>query len=90
MLKIHYDIRYKPSFIRQFKKTNKDLQEEILETIELLKHSQNHQKIKVHKLSGKLKEFHSCSVNYRHRIVFMFEKDVIIILLEVGNHDVYQ
>lgn len=89
-MSIIYEIQYKPSFVRKFKKANPLLQEEILETIELLKDSKNHDKLRVHKLKGQLKDFHSCSVNYKHRIVIQFQKGTIIILLEVGDHSIYQ
>lgn len=44
--------------------------------------------LKTHKLHGKLKKFHACSINYDYRIAFLFViKDDEIILLDIGTHD---
>jgi addiction module RelE/StbE family toxin len=46
------------------------------------------QSLKTHKLSGELKEFYACSLNYEFRIAFLFEiKDDEIILTNIGTHD---
>jgi mRNA-degrading endonuclease YafQ of YafQ-DinJ toxin-antitoxin module len=90
MAEYSYEIHYKPSFIRLFKKLDPQLQEEVEITIEKLKDSRNHQSLRVHKLSGRLRQFHSCSINYRERIFFEFQDNRIIVLLTVGNHDIYR
>ncbi|MDP3996156.1 MAG: type II toxin-antitoxin system RelE/ParE family toxin [bacterium] len=83
-------IGYKPSFVRQFKRLESDLQEEIITKIELFKDRANHKILKVHKLKGALKDFHSFSVNYKFRIVFEFETKNEAVLLSVGDHDIYK
>jgi addiction module RelE/StbE family toxin len=83
-------IRYKPSFVRELKKLPVELQEEALEKIDLFKNVENHKKLKVHKLSGKLQGLHSFSVTYSHRIVFMYEKKNVVVFLAVGDHSVYK
>lgn len=83
-------ISYKPSFVREFKKLPGELQEEALERIDLFKDVKNHQKLKVHKLKGRLKDFHSFSVTYSHRIVFSYESKEEIVFIAIGDHDVYK
>lgn len=83
-------IRYKPSFVREFKKLPVELQEEALERIDLFKDVENHQKLKVHKLKGRLKDFHSFSVTYSHRIVFSFDSKTEVVFLAIGSHDIYR
>lgn len=83
-------IRYKPSFVRDFKKLPSGLQEDILEKIELFRIVENHDKLKIHKLNGRLKDFYSFSVTYSHRIVFQYEAREEIVFVAVGNHDVYK
>jgi plasmid maintenance system killer protein len=83
-------ISYKATFVRQFNKLEEDLQKETLEKIELLKNSSNHNLLKVHKLHGKLKENYSFYVNYKIRVVFMWEDKSEIILLAIGDHDLYK
>ncbi|MCF7917950.1 type II toxin-antitoxin system RelE/ParE family toxin [Candidatus Gracilibacteria bacterium] len=84
------EIVYKPTFVRQYKKFPKALQEEIKQKIELFGTDTEHSFLKVHKLHGKLKEFYSFSVNYEYRIVFEYETKKRVALLTVGNHDVYK
>lgn len=84
-----YEIVYDPYFVRNYKKIDPNLKEEIKEKIEKLKDKNNHDSLKVHKLKGRLSKFYSFSVNYSHKIVFEFlEKDKII-LLKLGDHDIY-
>jgi mRNA-degrading endonuclease YafQ of YafQ-DinJ toxin-antitoxin module len=82
-------ISYKPSFVRDFKRLPIDLQEEALERIDLFRDPENHKKLKVHKLKGKLKNFYSFSVTYSHRIVFRYESKPAVVFLAIGDHSVY-
>ena len=79
-----------PSFIRNLKKLPLGLQEEAIEKIELFKNPSNHRSLRVHALHGELRGRYSFSVNYRYRIVFMFEKKKTeTVLLTIGDHAVY-
>jgi mRNA-degrading endonuclease YafQ of YafQ-DinJ toxin-antitoxin module len=83
-------IRYKPSFVREFKKLPVELQEEALERIDLFKDVENDKKLKVHKLKGRLADLYSFSVTYSHRIVFSFESKKAVVFLAIGDHDIYK
>lgn len=83
-------VRFKPSFVREFKKLPIELRSEALEKIELFKDTKNHEKLRVHKLSGKLKNYYSFSITYSHRIVFEYETKEIVVFLAVGTHAVYR
>lgn len=85
-----YTVKYKPLFIRQYKKYPETLQIEIKEKIQLLKEDPGHPFLKTHKLKGRLDGFWSFSVNYAYRIVFEYESPNAICLLMVGDHDVYR
>ncbi len=84
------EIGYKPSFVRTFKLLESALQEEILEKLEVFKDIKNHKLLKVHKLHGRLKHCFSFSVNYKIRIVFQYESKREVVLLAIGDHDVYK
>jgi len=43
-------IRFKPSFVREFKKLPPAFREEAMERIEMFKNTDHHQKLKVYKL----------------------------------------
>ncbi len=84
------EIYYAPSFLQQLKSLEKDLQNEVIEKIELFKDRRSHKKLKVHKLKGRLAGRMSFSIDYRNRVVFRYLNDKAVILLAVGNHDIYR
>lgn len=84
------NIRYKPGFVRQYKKLPQALQEEVKEKVSLFKENHKHPFLKTHKLKGHLKSFWSFSVNYDYRIVFEYEKSDTVAFLVIGNHDIYK
>lgn len=84
-------VAFAPQFRRQFKKLLPALQEEILVKISLFENVKNHPTLHVHKLGGKMLGRWSFSVNYRFRIVFMWEvQSKSAILLAVGDHAIYE
>ena len=85
-----YRILFKPSFIRQAKRLNKDQFQLLKRKVELLKNRNNHQALKVHKLHGRLAKFHSFSLDYSLRIIFKFESENLISFTEIGSHDIYK
>lgn len=85
-----FEIKYKPTFVRQYKKLSEALKTEVKERIELLKEDPKHTFLKTHKLKGRLAGFWSCSVNYSHQMIFEYEDKNTIVLLSVGDHDVYK
>ncbi len=84
------DIGYKPSFIRQFNKLPKGLQDEVVKKIELFKNVDNHQHLEVHKLKGRLKKFYGFSIDYKNRVVFDYLSKNEVVLLAVGDHEIYK
>jgi addiction module RelE/StbE family toxin len=85
------EITYNVSFLRQLSKLNSDLREEAFEAVEKFKDIKNHKKLKVHKLSGRLSDYYSFSINYSHRIIFEYGKNKKeVTLLKVGDHSIYE
>ena len=83
-------IGYKPSFVRQYRRFSPELQQDIQAAITRFQSDPRDPSLRVHKLGGKLRGFLSFSVNYRYRIVFLYEKKDTAVLLAVGDHDVYR
>jgi mRNA-degrading endonuclease RelE of RelBE toxin-antitoxin system len=83
-------VQYAPSFLRALKTLPPDLQEEVVEKVSFLMDRKHHRMLKVHALKGKLRGRFSFSVNYRTRIVFQWQKTNSVVLLAIGDHDVYR
>lgn len=83
-------VYYKPSFIRRLKKLPTGLQDAVIEKIELFKNIDNHERLEVHKLKGRLKKFYGFSVDYNNRIVFEHLSDGEVALLAAGDHEIYK
>ena len=86
---VKYEVVFLPKAIKQYSKLPNDLQEEIEETIELLKESENHERLKVHKLHGILKNFYSARVNYEYRVIFSYDGSLLVVSL-IGDHSLYK
>ncbi len=83
-------VAYKATFVRQFDALEEGLQNEVLEKIELFKNPKNHRQLKVHKLHGPLRDWYGFSVNYKFRIVFSYVTKSEVVLLAIGDHEVYR
>ena len=82
-------VKFYPRFIKQLNRLPLDLQEEALTKIDLFIENPHHPSLKSHKLHGRLREYHSFSVNYAYRILYKI-KDNEAIFAEIGTHDLYK
>ena len=85
------EIIYTDSDVRRAKKFFKrhpELTSQYEKTLKLLELNPYHPSLRLHKLSGKLSEMYSVSINisYRISIYFLIEKDKII-PVDIGSHD---
>ena len=74
--------------LRKFIKKHPELLSQYEKTIRLLEVNPHHPSLRLHKLSGKLSDMHSVSINISYRItieLIITEKEVIPI--EIGSHD---
>ena len=46
-------------------------------------------RLKTHKLKGKLKDYWSYSVDYQHRVIFRFVDKETVLYFDIGKHDIY-
>ena len=89
------EIIYTASYLRRVKKFIKkhpELISQYEKTLKLLELNPTHPSLRLHKLSGKLSELFSVSINisYRISIYFLITEDKII-PVDIGSHDeVYQ
>ena len=74
--------------IRKFLKKHPKLLSQYEKTIKLLEVNPHHPSLRLHKLSGKLSDLHSVSINISYRItleLIITEKEIIPV--EIGSHD---
>lgn len=83
-------VYFKPTFVRKLKSLELDLQDEVIEKIELFKDEKKHKQLKIHKLHGVLSGKYSFSVNYKTRIIFFHLAKNEVVLLTVGDHEIYK
>ncbi|EJF06048.1 hypothetical protein ThvES_00018920 [Thiovulum sp. ES] len=72
----------------KFLRKNRNLVEKYEKTIYILEKNPFHPSLRLHKLSGKLRDFHSVSIDMSYRIVIDFIiEDEKIIPINIGSHD---
>lgn len=84
------EISFSSSFRRAFKKRikgNLDLEARFWQKVEQFIIDPFDQSLKTHKLSGKLKELWSFSVEYDERVLFYFTEDGNAVFVDIGSHD---
>jgi mRNA-degrading endonuclease YafQ of YafQ-DinJ toxin-antitoxin module len=74
--------------LTKFLKKHPDAIERYIKTIELLEINPFHPSLRLHKLQGKLNEYHSVSINLSYRIVIdLVITEAQIIPIDIGAHD---
>ena len=85
------EISFSSSFKKTFKKRIKGsaFEEIFWKKVELFIDDPHNLQLKTHKLSGKLKDLWSFSVEYDIRVVFYFTKDKPpkAVFIDIGTHD---
>ena len=75
---------------RSFKKLPISTQQKAVKFLEVFQKDQFHPQLKTHKLSGKLVNRWSFSVDYSTRIMFEFVDEETVGLIDVGPHKIYK
>ncbi len=83
-------IEYSSNFVNQFKKLNPRLQRQAIKVEKLFKKDPSSPKLKAHKVSGKLKDLWTFSINYKGRIIFEFLGKGKVIFYKIGSHEIYR
>jgi mRNA-degrading endonuclease YafQ of YafQ-DinJ toxin-antitoxin module len=84
------EISFSSSFKRAYKKRikgNLDLEARFWHKVEQFALDPFDKSLKTHKLSGKLKDLWSFSVEYDARVLFYFSDDGKAVFVDIGNHD---
>lgn len=86
-MEVSFSDSFKKVFKRKVKST--DLEAEFWIRIELFINDPFDTRLKTHKLSGKLKDLWSFSIEYDIRVIFYFtkEKPQKAVFVDIGNHN---
>ncbi|OGK21464.1 hypothetical protein A3C23_05015 [Candidatus Roizmanbacteria bacterium RIFCSPHIGHO2_02_FULL_37_13b] len=83
------EIYYSSEFKKSVKKYS-DLKKIIIQRINIFKNNPFDSRLKTHKLTGKLKDCWSFSINFQLRILFEFISDTKVGFIDIGSHDIYK
>lgn len=86
MVKVSFSSSFKRVFKKQIK-GNTDLEARFWQKLEQFTANPFDQGLKTHKLSGKLKDLWSFSLDYGERVVFYFTDDGDAVFVDIGSHD---
>ncbi|MFQ4135432.1 type II toxin-antitoxin system YafQ family toxin [Nodosilinea sp. PGN35] len=84
------EVSFSSPFKRVFKKRikgNAELEARFWQKLEQFTADPFHPSLKTHKLSGKLKDLWSFSVDYDARVIFYFTEDDKAVFIDIGSHD---
>jgi len=84
------EISFSDSFKRSFKKRikgNENLERKFRTKLAQFRENPFDQSLKTHKLSGKLKDLWSFSLEYDQRILFYFTQEGKAVFVDIGNHN---
>lgn len=85
------EIGFSSSFKRAFRRTIKgkpELEEKFWHRTEIFKNDPFDSRLKTHKLSGKLKDLWSFTIEFDLRVIFYFVEENKVVFVDIGKHDV--
>ena len=82
-----YKIKITEKFEKRYRNFNKNEKKQIDKTIKLLVQNPLHPSLRTKKIKGTENIF-ECSANMDIRIIWYYEGENLIILLDVGHHDI--
>ncbi|MEI6089142.1 MAG: type II toxin-antitoxin system mRNA interferase toxin, RelE/StbE family [bacterium] len=89
MIEIGYSSSFKKAF-KKLLKTSPEIEEKFWDKIYIFYNNPFDIQLKTHKLSGKLKDLWSFSIDFSIRIIFYFESKNEVTFTDIGTHqDVY-
>ena len=83
-------IYYSSKFEREYRRLSKKIKTKAEGKEKVFRQNPFHPSLKTHKLTGRLKEFWSFSIDYKYRIIFEFVNEKTVWFHAVGGHEVYR
>lgn len=89
MFDLIFDESYQKKEKKFFKK-HPELLDRYKKVLNIIRINPSHPSLRLHKLKGHLREYHSVSINLSYRIVINFViEDEKIIFIDIGGYEVY-
>lgn len=82
-----YHFTFTQRFQKHFRSLTVQEKNQIIKKLKLLAKNPTHPSLRTKRIQGEDRLF-ECSVNMDLRIIWYYEGDLIIILLDVGHHDI--
>ena len=74
--------------LRKFLKKHPNQFQKYAKAITILEQNPFHPSLRLHKLQGELKEYHSVSIDMKYRVIIDFIIiDEVVYLIDIGDHD---
>jgi len=83
-------IYYSSKFAKEYKRLPKTVKIAAEKKEAIFRKDPFDPQLKTHKLTGKLKEYYSFSIDYQYRIIFELIKKDIVWFHSVGTHEIYK
>ena len=82
-----YEFTYTPRFKKHFKNLSAQEKKQLKSKLELLSENPLHPSLRAKRIQG-TSDLYECSVNMDVRIIWYYEGEKMIILLDIGHHDI--
>ena len=82
-----YYITFSDRFKKHYKNLHPTLQKQISEKVNILTENPIHPSLRTKRLKG-TNDLYECSINMSIRLIWYYKNQNMIILLDVGNHDI--
>ncbi|PIU03738.1 type II toxin-antitoxin system mRNA interferase toxin, RelE/StbE family [Candidatus Shapirobacteria bacterium CG08_land_8_20_14_0_20_39_18] len=77
-------------FVKSWSKFDFILKKETVNKIDIFLKNPHTPSLKTHKLSGKMENLWSFSINHSVRILFRFCQEDIVEFIDIGGHEIYK
>jgi len=83
------EVFYSPQFVREYRQLPTEVKEKAKKKEKIFRRNPFDERLKTHKLKGKLDDFWSFSIDFRYRIIFKFQNNNTVRFYVIGDHSLY-
>ncbi|MDD4027159.1 MAG: type II toxin-antitoxin system mRNA interferase toxin, RelE/StbE family [Candidatus Shapirobacteria bacterium] len=83
-------INYSSKFYKEYKRLSSEVKKKAEKQENIFRQNPFDPRLKTHRLTGKLQNLWSFSVDYKTRIIFEFASENLVWFHNVGSHSIYK